>query len=252
MSHALDLVGERWALLVVRELMYGPKRFTDLRHGLPNASPNVLSQRLRELEEIGVLRRRRLGPPVGAWAYELTDWGRGLEPVLLGLTRWGDRSPLRDADAVASPDSLMFALRSRFDPDADPGLEAAYHLRLGDHDYDVRVAHGAVNVRRGEPMTSDAVVEVDVRDVPRPGPRPALDRRGVVRRPPARHRRGEGRGAAVRRGRGRPGDAASSGLRPRRATARAGRPSPSHPARAPPSGSSPRPCSSCRRRSRPA
>jgi DNA-binding HxlR family transcriptional regulator/putative sterol carrier protein len=163
MSHALDLVGERWALLVVRELMYGPKRFTDLRHGLPNASPNVLSQRLRELEEIGVLRRRRLGPPVGAWAYELTDWGRGLEPVLLGLTRWGDRSPLRDADAVASPDSLMFALRSRFDPDADPGLEAAYHLRLGDHAYDVRVAHGAVNVRRGEPMTSDAVVDVDVR-----------------------------------------------------------------------------------------
>jgi len=162
MSHALDLVGERWALLVVRELMYGPKRFTDLRHGLPNASPNVLSQRLRELEEIGVLRRRRLGPPVGAWAYELTDWGRGLEPVLLGLSRWGDRSPLRNPEAVASPDSLMFALRSRFDPDADPSLEAAYHLRVGDHAYDVRVVHGAVGVRRGEPMTSDAVVDVDV------------------------------------------------------------------------------------------
>ena len=163
MSHALDLVGERWALLVVRELTYGPKRFTDLRHGLPNASPNVLSQRLRELEEIGVLRRRRLGPPVGAWAYELTDWGRGLEPVLLGLTRWGARSPLRDPDAVASPDSLMFALRSRFDPDADPDLEAAYLLRLGDHAYDVRVAGGAVSVRRGEPETTDAVIDVDLR-----------------------------------------------------------------------------------------
>jgi DNA-binding HxlR family transcriptional regulator len=161
MSHALDLVGERWALLVVRELTYGPKRFTDLRHGLPNASPNVLSQRLRELEEIGVLRRRRLGPPVGAWAYELTEWGRGLEPVLLGLSRWGDRSPLRDPRAVASPDSLMFALRSRFDPTADPGLEAVYLLRLGDHTFDVRVAHGVVAVRRGEPEAPDAVVDVD-------------------------------------------------------------------------------------------
>jgi DNA-binding HxlR family transcriptional regulator len=161
MSHALDLVGERWALLVVRELMYGPKRFTDLRHGLPNASPNVLSQRLRELEEIGVLRRRRLGPPVGAWAYELTPWGRELEPVLLGLSRWGDHSPLRDNDAAASPDSLMFALRSRFDPAADPDLEAAYHVRLGDHAFDVRIANGLVSVRRGEPDTADAVVEVD-------------------------------------------------------------------------------------------
>src|SRR5689334_21532795 len=161
MSHALDLVGERWALLVVRELTFGPKRFTDLRHGLRNASPNVLSQRLRELERIGVLRRRRLGPPVGAWAYELTDWGRELEPVLLGLGRWGDRSPLRDTTAAASPDSLMFALRIRFDPGADPDLEAGYLLRLGDDAYDVRVSGGAVTVRRGEPLDADAVVDAE-------------------------------------------------------------------------------------------
>jgi DNA-binding HxlR family transcriptional regulator/putative sterol carrier protein len=163
MSHALDLVGERWALLVVRELVYGPKRFTDLRHGLPNAGPNVLSQRLRELEEIGVLRRRRLGPPAGTWAYELTRWGRELEPVLLGLSRWGGRSTFRDRAAVASPDSLMFTLRSRFDPDADPDLEAAYGLRIGDHAFDVRVAGGALSVRRGEPddAATDATVEVD-------------------------------------------------------------------------------------------
>lgn len=163
MSHALDLVGERWALLVVRELMFGPKRFTDLRHGLANASPNVLSQRLRELEEIGVLRHRRLGPPVGAWAYELTDWGRELEPVLLALARWGHGSPTRDTAAVASPDSLMFALRLRFQPDADPGLEATYHLRLDDHAYDVHVAGGGLAVRRGEPAAADAVVDLDVR-----------------------------------------------------------------------------------------
>jgi DNA-binding HxlR family transcriptional regulator len=161
MSHALDLVGERWALLVVRELTYGPKRFTDLRHGLPNASPNVLSQRLRELERIGVLRRRRLGPPVGAWAYELTDWGRELEPVLLHLNRWGERSPMRDRTAVASPDALMFAVRTRFDPDADPALAATYLVRLEEHAFEVKVDGGTVTVRRGEPLDPDAVAVTD-------------------------------------------------------------------------------------------
>jgi DNA-binding HxlR family transcriptional regulator/putative sterol carrier protein len=162
-SHALDLVGERWALLVVRELCFGPKRFTDLRHGLRNASPNVLSQRLRELEAVGILRRRRLGPPVGAWAYELTDLGRELETVLVDLCRWGYRSPLRVPDAVASADSLMFALRARFDAAADPELSAAYQVRLGDDVFDVRVAAGVVTVRRGEAEHPDAVVDTDVR-----------------------------------------------------------------------------------------
>src|SRR6478609_8848130 len=74
-AHAMDLVGERWGLLVVRELLLGPKRFTDLRAGLPNASPNVLSQRLRELEGAGLVRRRKLPPPAASWVYELTEWG---------------------------------------------------------------------------------------------------------------------------------------------------------------------------------
>src|SRR5262245_48168316 len=79
-AHALDLVGERWALLVVRELLLGPKRFTDLRHGLPGISPNVLSQRLDELEHAALVHRRRLDPPASVWVYELTGWGRELEP----------------------------------------------------------------------------------------------------------------------------------------------------------------------------
>src|ERR687888_870608 len=87
-AHALDLVGERWALLVVRELLLGPKRFTDLRAGLPNASPNVLSQRLRELEEATIGRRRRLPPPAGSQVYELTEWGRELEPLVISLGAW--------------------------------------------------------------------------------------------------------------------------------------------------------------------
>src|SRR5919112_261043 len=91
-AHALDLVGERWALLVIRELLLGPKRFTDLRAGLPNASPNVLAQRLRELEGVGVVRRRKLPPPAASRVYELTEWGMELEPVIISLGRWGARA----------------------------------------------------------------------------------------------------------------------------------------------------------------
>ena len=86
-AHALDLIGERWALLVVRELLLGPKRFTDLRAGLPGVSPNVLAQRLRELERAGVVRRRKLPPPAASRVYELTDWGKELEPVIVRLGR---------------------------------------------------------------------------------------------------------------------------------------------------------------------
>src|SRR5438874_2580370 len=96
-ARALDLIGERWALLVVRELLHGPKRFTDLRAGLPNASQNVLSYRLRDLEQAGVLTRRRLGPPVGSWVYELTERGHALEPVLFQLGCWGSRTPMTSA-----------------------------------------------------------------------------------------------------------------------------------------------------------
>src|SRR5215211_3756430 len=92
-AHASDLLGQRWALLVVRELMIGPRRFTDLRAGIPDISPNVLGQRLKELEETGVLRRRTLPPPAASHVYELTDWGYELEPVLQALGRWGSRSP---------------------------------------------------------------------------------------------------------------------------------------------------------------
>src|SRR5256885_16895000 len=87
-AHASELLGQRWALLVVRELILGPKRFTDLRAGIPDISPNVLGQRLRELEGAGLLRRRRLPPPAAAQVYELTDWGRALEPAVLALRRW--------------------------------------------------------------------------------------------------------------------------------------------------------------------
>src|SRR5205807_9422161 len=123
MAHALDLVGERWAVLVVRELLLGPKRFTDLRAGLPHVGPDMLSQRLRELEEAGVVKRSKLPPPAASRVYELTDWGRELEPVVLALGRWGSRSPRPETDAPLGTDALMIALRTLFDPARADGLE---------------------------------------------------------------------------------------------------------------------------------
>src|SRR5918992_2241353 len=108
-AHGLDLVGERWALLVVRELLLGPKRFTDLKRGLPNASPNVISERLRELERAGVVRRDKLPPPAGSRVYALTDWGRELEDTVMALGRWASRAP-RPGDAPVGADSVVLAL----------------------------------------------------------------------------------------------------------------------------------------------
>jgi len=88
MAHALDLVGERWTLLVIRELVLGAKRYGDLKNDLPGISTNVLSHRLDELASAGVVRRHRLAPPAGSWVHELTDWGRELEPILRQLGRW--------------------------------------------------------------------------------------------------------------------------------------------------------------------
>jgi DNA-binding HxlR family transcriptional regulator len=152
-ARALDLVGERWALLIVRELLLGPKRFTDLREGMPNLSPDVLSQRLRELERSEIVRRRKLAPPAGARVYELTEWGLELEPVVLALGRWGSRAPFPDGEPELGPDATVIALKTLFDPAAADGLDATYELRLGEHSYRLRVAGGRLDVTRG---TSDA------------------------------------------------------------------------------------------------
>ena len=148
-AHALDLVGERWALLVVRELLLGPKRFTDLRAGLPGASPNVLAQRLRELERTGVVRRRKLPPPAASRVYELTDWGMELEPVITQLGRWGARSPSRPRDAGLGVDSLVLSFRTMFDPRAAEGFSASYELRLGEDVFRVVVDDGRFEISRG-------------------------------------------------------------------------------------------------------
>jgi DNA-binding HxlR family transcriptional regulator/putative sterol carrier protein len=160
-ARGLDLVGERWALLVVRELLLGPKRYTDLRQGLPNASPNVLSQRLAELERAGVVRRRKLPPPSGARVYELTDWGLELEETVMSLGRWAARSPTPPSDAPIGADSMILALRARFDAAAAHGLRAVYELRLGEDRFRIEVADDEIEVARGDADRPDATIVTD-------------------------------------------------------------------------------------------
>jgi DNA-binding HxlR family transcriptional regulator len=161
-ARALDVIGERWALLVVRELLLGPRRYTDLRSGLPNASPNVLSERLRELERAGVVRRRKLPPPAASRVYELTDWGLGLEETVTALGQWAARSPTPPSDApIVSAASIILALRSRFDPAAAHGLSAVYELRLGEDRFRIDVADDELEAERGSDDGADATIDTD-------------------------------------------------------------------------------------------
>jgi DNA-binding HxlR family transcriptional regulator/putative sterol carrier protein len=162
-AHALDLIGERWALLIVRDLVLGPKRFTDLQAGLSGASPNVLSQRLRELETAGVVRRRTLAPPAASKIYELTDWGSELAPIVAQLGRWGSRSPVIPPNGPVGTDSLMLSIRNFFNPRGMDHWTATYEIRLGDEQFQARVVDGRlVDVRRGQPERPDATVETDI------------------------------------------------------------------------------------------
>lgn len=156
----MELLGERWALLVVRELMLGPRRFTDLRAALPGLSANVLSQRLDELEAAGVLTRRRLPPPASVQVYELTPWGLEVEPVLQALGRWAARSPHLDPTLPLSPVSMMLSLRTMFDRAAAGDARAAIGFRLDGEGFVVTVADGAVTAVRAEPETAQVAAVV--------------------------------------------------------------------------------------------
>jgi DNA-binding HxlR family transcriptional regulator len=159
---ALDRVGERWALMVVRELVLGPKRFTDLRTGLPAASPNVLSQRLRELEANGVVRKRKLPPPAASTVYELTEWGAELDQVLQALGRWGARAPLLPGEPTMSFDAHILSFRTLFDPARAGDFETSLELRFGEDVFHARVHEGTLDLGRGAPARADAVVEAEV------------------------------------------------------------------------------------------
>jgi DNA-binding HxlR family transcriptional regulator/putative sterol carrier protein len=158
-ARALDVIGDRWALLVVRELIFGPKRFVQLRGGLGGVSPNVLSQRLRDLEEAGLVRRDVLDPPASVAVYELTSRGQALEPVLLELGRWGSREPMT-AGAEMSVNALLLALKTVFDPAA--ALDATFTLRIGDEWFRVTVAGPSIDIAHGRAEQPTVTFETDV------------------------------------------------------------------------------------------
>jgi DNA-binding HxlR family transcriptional regulator len=159
-ARALDAVGERWALLVVRELLFGPKRYADLSRGLPGMSQNVLSQRLRELEQEGIVLRRRLGPPASIRVYELTERGQALEPVLCALSGWGSRTVV-DPTAELSVDALMLALRTTFDASLAGDLRVRVELRFADDRFHAEIESGRCRIARGSADHPDAVLDTD-------------------------------------------------------------------------------------------
>lgn len=160
-ARGLDIIGERWALLVVRDLLLGPRRFNDLLGGLPGVSPNVLSQRLRQLTEHGVVRRRDLGPPTRVHLYELTEWGRALEPILLQFGRWGSQSP-QSPEGALGIDSLLLSIKAMVDPERAATLAGVYALHVDADTYVVDVAEDAVQIRRGAAAEPDATLTTDL------------------------------------------------------------------------------------------
>jgi len=160
-AHALELVGDRWALLVIRELLLGPKRFSDLRAGLPGISANVLTQRLEELEANAVVRRRRLPPPASAWVYELTPWGLEAEEIVKVIGRWAARSPSHDPSLPISVAATVMSMRTMFAADRAKDLSGRIGFRLGREEFVATLVKGKLTIARGAANEADVVVEGD-------------------------------------------------------------------------------------------
>lgn len=161
-ARALDLVGERWALLIVRELVLGPKRFTDLRAGLPGIATNVMTQRLKEMERDGLVSRRLLPPPAASTVYELTDYGRELEAIMLQLGRWGAKTlGERPPGLPVRAEWLMVAMKAMFRPEAAKDMEATIAIVFPDGAFTVRLADGSLEIAPGRPASGDLILKPD-------------------------------------------------------------------------------------------
>ncbi len=159
MALGLELLGDRWALFIVRELMFGPRRFNDLRADLPGISANVLTQRLTELEARGILVRRKLPPPANVTAYELTPWGYEAEPIVQELGRWAVRSPDHDPTLPISGVSILLSFRTMIDRSRIGDFRVRAGFRFGDDEYVADVDEAGITVMRGDPETGEIVFE---------------------------------------------------------------------------------------------
>jgi DNA-binding HxlR family transcriptional regulator len=163
LAHALELVGERWALVLVSDLIRGPKRFSELQRGQPRIPSNVLSARLKELEDAGVVHRTVLPRPASGLGYELTEYGRELEEIVLRLSLWGAQTmPEPRPDDIFTADTAFLALRSTFRPAAARDLRASFEVRLGDVIVHARLDDGVLEVGEGPLAEADLVIETDL------------------------------------------------------------------------------------------
>lgn len=162
-AHGLELVGERWAMLVVRELMLSAKRFGDLKDDLPGISANVLSHRLDELERAGLVTRRKLPKPAAVWVYDLTDWARELEPVMSVFGRWAARDPNHRKDLHFGVTSLILSLRTNFDASLAGEVKLTIQLRPGDEQYVATVSRRKLVIESGTAALADATISGDPR-----------------------------------------------------------------------------------------
>jgi DNA-binding HxlR family transcriptional regulator len=156
-AFAMELLGERWALLVVRELMLGARRFSDIRASLPGISAKVLTERLGSLEQAGVLARRELPPPGKAQVYELTDWGYAAEPLIQELGRWAAQSSAHDPTLPLSAVSLMLSMRTMVDRRNVGSVKGRIGFAIGGDTFVAEPDHGRLPIRRGELDGVDAV-----------------------------------------------------------------------------------------------
>src|SRR3954469_3536211 len=155
LAHAMELLGERWAMLVLRELAYGPRRFSELKADLQGISANVLTQRLIELEARGLVRKIRLPPPASVQVYEATEWGLEAVPMIASLGRWAARSPCHDPNQPMSHVSLIMSLQTLLSPQVAEGLDARVGFRLGEANYVTTLRDGRLEVERREFVDCD-------------------------------------------------------------------------------------------------
>ncbi len=164
-AHALELIGERWALLIIRELMLGPRRFKDLREGLPGISPNVLTQRLDELARASIIVRRMLPPPASARVYDLSEWGRELEPIIKSIGRWAASSPTMPMGKPLSVNSLILSLRTMFDGSRVESSDACIGIIANGQEFVANISDGAMHLEPGGTRDCDAAIEGDPNDI---------------------------------------------------------------------------------------
>jgi DNA-binding HxlR family transcriptional regulator len=157
-AFAMELIGERWSLMIIRELLFGPRRFSDLRASLPGISAKVLTERLAGLEQVGALRRERLAPPAGVQVYALTPWGEAAEPAVLELGRWAAMHSGHDSRLPLSPVSLMLSMRTLFNPARAVGMRARIGFDIAGEEFLAALANGALPIRRGHAGQGQAVV----------------------------------------------------------------------------------------------